>query len=187
MVLSFSWPGEKILGLKRISKMMSLTDPTSLQASLQHLPEQGQISCLWVFIFENVMCSERVCVATVRWRPSSNQMQLWVPEEHYPAGCACRAVDSSGRCGAFWNTAWGKFSLKPLSNRADMWRLAFVFVKHELCFFSAGFGSLSGHNTGAARSGQWHTEDFIQVKRLWNSQKHDILVVFVVRSLIDAF
>lgn len=34
MDLSFSWPGEKILGLKRISKMMSLTDPTSLQALL---------------------------------------------------------------------------------------------------------------------------------------------------------
>lgn len=27
-------PGEKTLGLKRISKIMSLTEPTSLQASL---------------------------------------------------------------------------------------------------------------------------------------------------------
>lgn len=27
-------PGEKTLGFKRISKMMSLTEPTSLQASL---------------------------------------------------------------------------------------------------------------------------------------------------------
>jgi len=34
MDLSFFLPGEKTLGLKRISKMMSLTDPTSLQALL---------------------------------------------------------------------------------------------------------------------------------------------------------
>lgn len=123
--------------------------------------------CELSFCFENaIVFWACLCGATVRWRSSSNQMQLWLPEEHYPAGCACRAVNSSGRRGAFWNTAWGKLSSKLLSNRADMWRLAFVLLNTSSCFSTAGFGSLSGHNAGAARSGQWHTEDFIQVKRL---------------------
>ncbi len=60
-------------------------------------------------------------------------MQRWLSEEHYPAGRACRTVNSSGRRGALWYTAWGKHSLKLRSNRADVWRLA-GFVEHELCF-----------------------------------------------------